>query len=63
MIIDPLNKEQRDQFVVRAASGDPIRDWYSEVDLIISLEHAYACIDGMESAAMLTNSVLTNHKE
>lgn len=57
MIIDPLNREQRDEFIDRAKSGDPMRDWYSEIDLIISLEHAYAAIDGMENAAKLVGAM------
>jgi hypothetical protein len=53
MIIDPLSKSERDQFVERALSGDPIRDWYTEIDLVISLEHAYAALDGYEAGCGL----------
>ena len=48
MSINPTDKKQRGEFRTRAASGDPIRDWYDERDLVEALEAAFSHIDLLE---------------
>ena len=47
--IDVTDKAQRDEYIERSQSGDPIKDWYDDIDLQLSLEAAFRYIDELDN--------------